>query len=163
MLFLALIRTTASLTCRVNKEWKDMKQDIDKKVDDPYLTADGEKAILNLIENEDNFQLCLNHAVRYTSYILWKDGVDKKERKRVLNAAILFTLTVLKQIKDGDKEAIKQRMEWVVDEMKKLYDIVIELSRSAAKFIRRASNSAVTFARVCYEGGRPWKNNLENG
>jgi len=40
---------------------------------------------------------------------------------------------------------IRSRVDWAVDEMKKLHDRVKEISLTAARFIRRASNRAVTF------------------
>jgi hypothetical protein len=52
-----------------------------------------------------------------------------------------------------------------MDEMKKLHDRTKEISLTAARFIRRASNRAVTFARVCYEKGKliPWNNDQIEG
>ena len=153
------------LACRVNVKWEEMRSEIEDKVNNPYLIADGERGIPSLIEKEDNFQLCLNHTVRYVNYLLWRDMADKETRKEITDRlkSTLFTLknSVLKNM-DKDRERIRSRVDWAVDEMKKLHDRAKEISLTAARFIRRASNRAVTFARVCYEKGKliPWNNNL---
>jgi outer membrane lipoprotein-sorting protein len=103
--------------------------------------------------------------VRYVNYLLWRDMADRETRKEATGKlnSILFTLknSVLNNMGE-DRERIKNMVNWAVDEMKKLYDRVKDVSITAAGFIRRASNRAVTFARVCYEKGRliPWNNNL---
>jgi len=148
----------------VDKPWDEIADEIAGDIaEETYLTGDAEKDILRLIRNERDFQLCLNHCLRYTGYALWKDRVDKDEKKGILKdlARILFTMrnSVLKHMKD--MEAIKQRMDWAVKEMMELYRRVKELSLSTARFIRRASNQVVTFARACCEKGKliPWNNN----
>jgi hypothetical protein len=152
------------LSCRVDKPWDEIADEIAGDIaEETYLTGDAERDLLILIRNERDFQLCLNHCLRYTGYALWKDRVDKDEKRGILKdlARILFTMrnSVLKHMKD--MEAIKQRMDWAVKEIMELYRRVKELSLSTARFIRRASNQVVTFARVYCEKGRiiPWNNN----
>jgi hypothetical protein len=58
------------LACRVNRKWEEIKEEVEEKIDNPYLIADGERGILSLIDKEDNFQLCLNHTRRYVNYLL---------------------------------------------------------------------------------------------
>jgi len=43
------------LACRVNVKWEEMRSEIEDKVNNPYLIADGERGIPSLIEKEDNF------------------------------------------------------------------------------------------------------------
>jgi hypothetical protein len=155
------------LCCRVDKSWGEIQEQIAGELADDFtLVADGDKDQLVLLKDKElsEYQLCINHAVRYVNYSLWKDGVGIKQRKKLVGklAEILFTLknSVLKHLKD--KEHLKQRVDWAVEELKKLYEVVRDISWSTAKFINRVSNHSVTFARICYQRGKlvPWNNNL---
>jgi hypothetical protein len=155
------------LCCRVNKSWEEIQEQIAGELADDFsIIADGEKGLQVLLKDKEKsrYQLCLDHAVRYTNCSLWKDGIGKKQRRKIVGrvASILFTLknSVLKHLKD--KEHLKQRVDWAVEELKKLYGVVKEFSWSTAKFLRKVSNHSVTFARICYQKGKliPWNNNL---
>ncbi|HIH96116.1 MAG TPA: hypothetical protein HA348_01255 [Thermoplasmata archaeon] len=106
------------LCCRVNRSWEEIQEQIAGELADDFtLIADGEKGLQVLLKDKEKsqYQLCLNHAERYTNYPLWKDGIGKKRRGKIVGrfASILFTLknSVLKHLKN--KEHLKQRADWL--------------------------------------------------
>ena len=132
---------------------------------------------LNLNENQVLIHLMKNdtsgnnkrrgHAFRLTSFKLWQQGeMTLSERKDVITAieSILYPLknSVEKHIKDGDAEALGKRINFTVDELKRISDDLYKLgSIKAADFIREYSNYIVTFARLALEGRKvPWNSNI---
>ena len=106
------------LCCRVNRSWEEIQEQITGELADDFTPiADGEKGLQVLLKDKEKsqYQLCLNHAERYTNYSLWKDGIGKKRRGKIVGrfASILFTLknSVLKYLKN--KEHLKQRADWL--------------------------------------------------
>ena len=69
----------------VNKHWKETAEQVKLKAD--VLIADADKPLRNaLIDKALTYQLCVNHAVRETSYHLWKAGLPLQERKEIARA-----------------------------------------------------------------------------
>ena len=83
-----------------------------------------------LMDKALNYQLCVNHAVRETSYHLWKAGPPLKERKEIRRRlkAILQSCrnSTIKHLKDRDTERLKWRMEKTLADLKKIAQELIE-------------------------------------
>lgn len=91
-------------------------------------------------------------------YLDEHDALDEKIE------SILYPLknSVEKHIKDGNVEALGRRIDFTVDELKKIAEEVWKLGcPRAAAFIREYSNCIVTFARLALEGRKiPWNSNI---
>lgn len=72
------------LACRVNREWEEITKEIEDMVDNPYLVGDGERAT--------KAYLPALHEPCCSMCGLWKDSVDKEERRIIVSsfASILF-------------------------------------------------------------------------
>ncbi len=104
---------------------------------------------------------------RDTSFKLWQDGEmaldDRKEVICRLKSA-LYSLknSVEQHEKDGDLEALKRRINYTVEELKKLAEELRELGCfKAASFIQTYSNTIVTFVVLAVKGRKvAWNSNL---
>jgi len=69
---------------------------------------------------------------------------------------------VVKHEKDGDLDALKRRINYMVDELKDQAEELLKLGCfKAASFIRDYSNTTVTFAILAVKGRKvPWNSNL---
>jgi len=107
----------------VNRRWRETAEQF--KGEAEALISDADIELRNaLIDKAMNHQLCVNHAVREVSYILWKSGLPKKERKEIRNRlrAILQTLRnpAIKHLKDREMERLSWKIEKTLTELKQL-------------------------------------------
>jgi hypothetical protein len=138
---------------------------LDKKA---VITGDGEREMINaLVTGEREHQMDFLHIIRGTGFRLWEDAeLSLKDRKAIVKEleATLYPLknSVEKHLKDGDMDALKNRIDSTVDTLKNLAGRLKRLGcAKAAEFIRRVSNTAVTFARLAVEGRTvPWNSNI---
>jgi len=159
------------LDARVNKPWEDTAKvldeanALDKKA---VVIGDGDSEMINaMVTGERTFQMDLIHTFRATSYKLWQDSkLSLDDRRAILKEleAALYTLknSVRKHLRDGNVQALRDRINLTVDTLKKLAKRLLKLGcYKAAEFIRQFSNTAVTFARLAVEGEKvPWNSNI---
>jgi hypothetical protein len=159
------------LDARVNKPWGDTAEALDEAdaLDRrARVIGDGDREMINaLVTGERENQMDLLHIFRTTGYKLWQDAeLDLKDREAIVKEleAILYALrnSVDKHLRDKDVEALKKRINHTVDALKALAKRLLKLGcYKAAEFIRRCSNTAVTFARLAVKGVRvPWNSNI---
>ena len=159
------------LDARVNKPWDETAIKLDEAValdKRAVIIGDADREMRKaLVNGERFFQLDLIHAFRDTSFKLWQDEeMTLEDRKAMIGRleSILFSLknSVAKHIEDGDVAALKKRINYTVDELKKLAEELWKLGcRKAASFIRDYSNTLVTFAVLAVKGRRvPWNSNI---
>ena len=152
----------------VNRDWGEIKtQTSPYQAEDSVLIADFEPAIRqNLLAANQHFQGCIRHATGYVSYNLWSEKVPLKERQSIIKnmSRIMYTLknSVLKHLGDQDMKALKERIEWTKQELKKLADeFAVKGYESAHQFIQNSANHLLTFAHLALKGQHvPWNNNL---
>ena len=149
----------------MNKKWKETAEQF--KGNAGFLISDADRELRNaLIDKALNHQLCINHAVREVSYILWKAGLPKMERKeiRARLKAILHACrnSTIKHLKDGDMERLRWRINKTLSDLKQLARELMEDGLTgAAKFIRNSANYMITFAKLAMKQVRiPYTNNL---
>jgi hypothetical protein len=161
----------ALLNCKVNRSWEETAQDLD---DDNAL--DNQAAIIGdadpemrnaLMRDEKVYQLDLIHLISDTSYYLWSDQeLSLKERNKLVTRleTIIWPLknSVIKHIRDKNFQALQVRIDKTVDAMEKLSKELVELRCfKTARFIRKHSNNAVTFAVMAVKGVQiPWNSNI---
>jgi hypothetical protein len=159
------------LDVRVNKPWEDSARYLDENNalnEKAVIIGDGDREMRNaLVNGNRDFQMDMIHAFRVTSFKLWQDGEMPLEDRKAIIArieSILYPLknSVEKHIKDGNVEALGRRINFTVDELKKIAEELWKLGCSrAADFIRDYSNYIVTFARLALEGKNiPWNSNI---
>ncbi len=159
------------LDARVNRPWGDTAKvldDADALDEKAVITGDGDREMINaLVTGERENQMDFLHIFRGTGFRLWEDAeLGLKDRKAIVKEleATLYPLrnSVEKHMGDGDTEALKDRIDLTVDTLKKLAGRLRKLGcAKAAEFIRRVSNTAVTFARLAVEGRMvPWNSNI---
>lgn len=159
------------LDARVNKPWDETARKLDE------AAALGKRAVIigdadremrkALVTGERKIQLDSFHAIRDTSFKLWQDKeMSLEDRKRIIGRleSVLFSLknSVMKHRTDGDLDAVKRRINYTVDELKKLAGELLKLGcLKAASFIRGYSNTIVTFAVMALRGKRvPWNSTI---
>lgn len=159
------------LDTRVNAPWEAtanvMEEDnaLDKEA---VVTSDSDREMVNaLVTGKYRHQMDFLHIFRGTGFRLWQDAeLSLKDRRKIIKEleATLYPLknSVEKHMEDGDMDALKNRIDSTVDTLKKLAVRLKKLGcAKAANFIRRVSNTAVTFAKLAMEGKIvPWNSNL---
>jgi len=159
------------LDAGVNRSWEDTARVLDEANaldEEAVITADGEREMINaLVTGDRKHQMDFLHIFRGTGFRLWQDAeLSLKDRKAVVSEleATLYPLknSVEKHVEDGNMDALKDRIDSTVDTLKKLAVRLKNLGcAKAAEFIRRVSNTAVTFAKMAVEGRCvPWNSNI---
>ncbi|MCL4344165.1 MAG: transposase [Nitrososphaerota archaeon] len=137
---------------RVNVPW-----DLMRRPDSNYvLVSDNENSLVDALKC-GNVQIDLVHAIRYSMFKLWGEGMSKEQRDEVSKemSRILFTLvnSVKKHRKDGNLGAIEERVSNTLKELNDLADKLAGMNyRKAAEFIRENSLFMVTFAKLAVQG-----------
>jgi len=123
------------------------------------ITAGNEREMVNaLVTGDRKHHMDLLHIFRGTCFRLWRDAEPSlQDRRRTMKEleATLYPLkkSVEKHVKDGNMDGLKNRIDSTVDTLKKLAVGLKKLGcAKAANFIRRVSNTAVTFARLPMDG-----------
>jgi hypothetical protein len=156
---------------KVNRSWEDSARYLDENNalnEKAVIVGDADKEMRNaLVNGNREFQMDLIHAFRLTGFKLWQDGeMTLYERKELIKTIefILFPLknSVEKHINDGNVDALGERINFTVDELKRISeDLYKSGCVKAADFIREYSNFIVTFARLAIEGRKvPWNSNI---
>ncbi len=148
---------------RVNVPW-----DLMYRPDGNYvLVSDDERSLVDgLQSNAELVQLDLVHAIRQSMFKLWGEGMSKAQRDHISSELnrILFTLvnSVKKHMKDGNVEALDDRIKAAMKELNLLADKLASLNfYGAAEFIRKNSVLMVTFARLAVQGRNiPYTSNM---
>ena len=149
----------------VNQSWQETARQVTATA--KVLVSDADKTMRKaLIDKALSIQLCVNHGVRDVSIHLWKAEMPRGERKPILDRlrTILRTLrnSARRHLMDEDFERLQWRIDWTLNELRKLSrELTREGLTGAAKFIRNSANYMVTFARLAMKGlSVPYTNNL---
>ncbi len=103
------------LALEVNRKWPETASQVSTVAD--VLVSDADKAMRNALRGKVLcYQLCVNHAVREVGNHLWRVGLSKEKRKRILGRlrGILRVLrrSVRKHLLDKDYGRLRWRIEW---------------------------------------------------
>lgn len=117
------------LDARVNNAGEETASELDKAAaldKKAVIIGDADREMRNaLVNGERSFQLDLIHVLRDTSFKLWQDGeMTLEDRKRIIYRldSVLFARinSVVKHGRDENRDALKRRINWTVDELKML-------------------------------------------
>ena len=159
------------LGVKVNDSWNDMAKGLRriKAFDNETIfVGDGEKEMRYAMTTDERlYQLDLVHAASITGYKLWEDRIMSLEDRNTVVGKLqsaLYSLknSVEKHFQDKNTEALKNRIDQTVAELKKMSKELWKLGcRKTAKFIKDYSNSMVVFARFAVTGRWvPWNSNI---
>lgn len=153
------------LSQEVNKEWKEMVEDVDFE-QYQVLVADAETGLQeNLCKEHMRFHLCHLHAINDASFYLWKDGCGRKEAKPYINRIeqLLYTLqnSTKKYWRDKDISRLARRIRRTKRSLKELADLLIVKGLvQAGEFLQRHINDLTTAAELAPAGLKvPWTTN----
>jgi hypothetical protein len=104
-------------------------------------------------------QLCILHASKRLTFALWRERVNKEERKHLKSELdyILYTLvnSPRRHSEDGDHEALRRRIK---STLRELSTLAVKLKRrgyrEAGEHIARNGRLLITFAQLALEGIR---------
>jgi hypothetical protein len=141
----------------VNKSWKKLGQSM--KMNGTMPPKDRVAVISdaddNIAENIEHSAAHLDtvHAVKETLIKMWSDRASMEERKELSNEMKkeLYTLvnSVDKHLRDGDKKALKSRIDSTVESLKELAEkMLMKGYTETAEFIRTRALQMVTFAKI---------------
>jgi len=150
----------------VNKSWAQTALQFEGKA--KVAVSDNEPALRKaLLEKSDEYQSCILHDIWDVKFYLWQAKLPKEQRKDISGRVerVLWTLrnSVDKHIVDGDVKRLRWRVDWTLEELKKISsELFASGLDSVGRFICNVANHVVTFARLAIKGvsGVPFSNNL---
>jgi len=153
------------LALDVNRSWRETAIQVTSTADVLVSDADREMRYA-LIDKVLRYQLCVNHAVKDVNNHLWRAEMPYGERKEI-RARLRSVLRILrnsarKHLKDKNFERLRWRIDWALEELRKLAgELREEGFTGAAKFIVNSANYMVTFAELAMKKLYvPYTNNL---
>lgn len=132
----------------IGKELKETYGEADFK--GKVLLSDGEQGIENhLLFKDMDHQRCIWHGGRDLGYVLWKDGLDKESRDRLVED---FKKVI--SIDTGYREDIKGRLIESEGALKGLIESLKEKGLEAsASYVENLSSGIFTYVRLLLERG----------
>ncbi|NLB77104.1 MAG: hypothetical protein GX799_11695 [Crenarchaeota archaeon] len=140
----------------VNEPWKSTMHQF--KGFAKAAVSDNEPALRNaLLEKAFNYQACVRHCIGDVRFYLWSANVLKDQRDilvgKLETVLVILRNSVNKHLADGNFGRLKWRINWSLLELEMLSWEMLEAGLPAvARFIKRAANYMVTFARLVMKG-----------
>lgn len=154
------------ITKDINVNWEELLTNIDL-LQYEVCIGDCEPGLKQALTAKGvRFHNCHVHAIRVFGYFLWKDKVQKEERKFVLNflESILYTLqnSTKKFFMDKDVSRLQNRIFKTKEGLEKLSQQCLEKGyRYSAAYLENNKEYLVTAAELAIEKGLvvPWTTN----
>ena len=151
-------KNSSSLTAfGVNKIAKDISDKIDYSKYKAFV-GDGDLALRNFFNEKLPFHLCHIHAIRDMSFFMWKDGLKKEERDKIMRRfeAILYTLqnSTKKYLKTKKKMCrLVSRIIWAKRELMQLAIYLDSINMlQASRYINVHSEHLMTASKLALAG-----------
>jgi hypothetical protein len=138
----------------VDKGWEEIRKELvetygEERFKGKVLLSDGEKGIERLLFEGMEHQRCIWHGSRDLGYVLWKDGVKKEEREKIIE-----DFRDIINISDRGRKDIEERLNKSEEEMRKLVKTLRENKlESSAVYVERLSKGIFTYVKLLIERG----------
>jgi hypothetical protein len=138
----------------VNQSWEAIANDLKRRLNYDkieVLISDGAPGIENLLTDGMRHQRCIFHGKRDFPYILYQDGLKKKDQtpfRDMLESipAMTISKTSLEQLTEKDKNKVKEICERTESNFKELIGMIDpEKYPKARIYIQNLSNTVSTF------------------